>query len=83
MKNKNLLYGIVVVIIIGLIGVVYFSPNKSSDDTQIPETTMAQPGEHCGGNIMNALSCTAGYHCAAEPGSHLPFGDVGGICVQD
>lgn len=41
------------------------------------------PGEHCGGNIQNAPSCGSGYHCAPSPGSHLPFGDVGGICVAD
>ena len=40
-------------------------------------------GEHCGGNMRTASVCTAGYHCAPTPGSHLPFGDVGGTCVAD
>ncbi len=40
-------------------------------------------GEHCGGNLTTAALCATGLHCAAEPGSHLPFGDVGGICVKD
>ncbi len=39
--------------------------------------------QRCGGNMMNAPTCATGYHCAPEPGSHLPFGDVGGICVRD
>ena len=40
-------------------------------------------GARCGGNMRNAPACGIGYHCAPEPGSHLPFGDVGGICVSD
>jgi hypothetical protein len=40
-------------------------------------------GEHCGGNMMNAPECDARSHCAPVPGSHLPFGDVGGICVTN
>lgn len=43
----------------------------------------AAPGGRCGGNMMNAPVCGAGYHCAPVPGSHLPFGDVGGTCVVD
>ncbi len=41
----------------------------------------AGPGERCGGNMTTARMCETGYHCAPEPGSHLPFGDVGGTCV--
>jgi len=44
---------------------------------------IALPGGHCGGNMTTAPSCSAGYHCAPVPGSHLPFGDVGGTCVKD
>jgi len=40
-------------------------------------------GERCGGNMLNAPLCAYGYHCAPEPGSRLPFGDVGGICVAN
>ena len=40
-------------------------------------------GGHCGGNMLDAARCVAGYHCAPDPKSHLPFGDVGGICVAN
>ncbi len=40
-------------------------------------------GEHCGGNMTTAPVCAEGYHCAPTPGSHLPFGDVGGTCVAN
>ncbi len=40
-------------------------------------------GERCGGNMTTAPVCIAGYHCAPVPGSHLPFGDVGGTCVAN
>ena len=43
----------------------------------------AGPGERCGGNMTTAPVCVPGYHCAPAPGSHLPFGDVGGTCVAD
>ena len=45
--------------------------------------TGAKAGEHCGGNMATAKTCVAGYHCAPDPDSHLPFGDVGGTCVVD
>ena len=44
---------------------------------------LAGAGEHCGGNMTTAASCAAGLHCAPTPGSHLPFGDVGGTCVAN
>lgn len=40
-------------------------------------------GERCGGNMTTAPSCSVGLHCAPTPGSHLPFGDVGGTCVKN
>jgi hypothetical protein len=49
----------------------------------MPSVSVAGPGEHCGGNIATALVCDVNYHCAPEPGSTLPFGDVGGICIAD
>lgn len=50
----------------------------------LPVTVVgAGAGEHCGGNMRTALQCVAGYHCAPTPGSHLPFGDVGGTCIAD
>ncbi|MES2225917.1 MAG: hypothetical protein V4480_03880 [Patescibacteria group bacterium] len=55
--------------------------------TTTPATTTtpvrASAGEHCGGNMATAKQCVAGFHCAPEPGSHLPFGDVGGICIAN
>ena len=50
-------------------------------DTLATSTPFAGAGERCGGNMMTAPTCMIGYHCVPEPGSHLPFGDVGGICV--
>ena len=58
----------------------YFSYNGSALRETAPT---AGPGEHCGGNMMNAPICGAGYHCAPSAGSHLPFGDVGGTCVAN
>ena len=40
-------------------------------------------GERCGGNMTNAPVCMKGYHCAPNPYSKMPFGDVGGTCVAD
>jgi hypothetical protein len=47
------------------------------------KNTLIKNPEHCGGNILNAPKCASGFHCAPVPGSHLPFGDVGGTCVPD
>jgi hypothetical protein len=44
---------------------------------------LAAAGEHCGGNMATAKQCIAGYRCAPDPASHLPFGDVGGSCVKN
>jgi hypothetical protein len=51
--------------------------------TTTTTSTATSELKHCGGNMMNAPTCDAGYHCASAPGSHLPFGDVGGICMID
>ena len=40
-------------------------------------------GERCGGNMLNAPVCITGARCAPSAGSHLPFGDVGGVCVAN
>ncbi|MFA6158337.1 MAG: hypothetical protein WC763_01800 [Candidatus Paceibacterota bacterium] len=40
-------------------------------------------GEACGGNKKDAMKCAAGYRCEPAPGARLPFGDVGGICMDD
>lgn len=39
----------------------------------------ACPGEHCGGNIKNAVSCLHGYHCQLSTSNP----DTGGTCVKD
>jgi len=57
--------------------------NPSPEPTVTSTSATAGEGEHCGGNMSTALSCSAGLHCAPTPGSHLPFGDVGGICVKN
>jgi hypothetical protein len=44
---------------------------------------VAGAGERCGGNMTTASVCATGLHCAPTPGSHLPFGDVGGTCVHN
>ncbi len=51
--------------------------------TMEPSDTASAAGRHCGGNIANPPTCPSGYHCAPDPNSHLPFGDVGGICVAN
>ncbi|MDD4989295.1 MAG: hypothetical protein PHV42_02615 [Candidatus Pacebacteria bacterium] len=49
----------------------------------VPGPKVSALGERCGGNMQNPPVCATGLHCAPEPGSHLPFGDVGGICVKN
>jgi hypothetical protein len=44
---------------------------------------IAKLGERCGGNMTNSPICGDGLHCAPTKGSHLPFGDVGGVCVAN
>jgi hypothetical protein len=56
---------------------------KVQGTTLVEAPRVAGAGERCGGNMTSAPVCAAGYHCAPAPGSHLPFGDVGGICVAD
>ena len=57
------------------------STTPSQPTSTTPAPSVALPGQHCGGNTMNAPTCSAGYYCAPTPGSHLPFGDVGGTCA--
>jgi hypothetical protein len=54
-----------------------------ANDTLQPANAIVGAGEHCGGNMTTAPTCATGYHCAPTPGSHLPFGDVGGICMAN
>ena len=58
----------------------YFLVNGVTLEAASP---VAGAGEHCGGNMTTAATCATGYHCAPTPGSHLPFGDVGGTCVAN
>lgn len=81
MKNKKIIYTIIILlcVIFGVWGFV----SSSKQNVKVPQQIFALPGQHCGGNMTTAASCTVGYHCAPTPGSHLPFGDVGGTCVKD
>ncbi len=54
------------------------------DGTTLKESPrVVGEGERCGGNMAIAPVCKDGYHCAPVPGSQLPFGDVGGVCVKN
>ncbi len=44
---------------------------------------IAGVGERCGGNMQNAPVCITGARCVPSEGSHLPFGDVGGVCAAN
>ena len=55
--------------------------NPTGTTTTTQSAPVVGPGEHCGGNMLNAPVCGPGYTCTPEAGSHLPFGDVGGICT--
>jgi predicted lipoprotein with Yx(FWY)xxD motif len=86
--KKLILWIVVVLIVIG--GGAYFLLHiNSAKYTPEPVVTtdntpkVVAEGEHCGGNMANAPTCSTGLHCAPEPGTNLPFGDVGGICVKD
>ena len=63
------------------VGVSKYLTVNGSALTEIPPTVGG--GAHCGGNMINAPVCVTGYHCVLEPGSHLPLGDVGGVCVPN
>lgn len=39
----------------------------------------ACPGQHCGGNIANAPTCSTGYHCQVN----IQLPDVGGTCIAN
>ncbi len=62
--------------ILSQISQIYFGGNVKA----APGVTA---GGRCGGNTLHPPTCSAGYHCAPAPGSNLPFGDVGGICVAN
>ncbi|HTY40142.1 MAG TPA: hypothetical protein VMC43_03590 [Candidatus Paceibacterota bacterium] len=63
------------------IGVSAYITLKGSALEIVPPTVGL--GARCGGNMAYAPVCMDGFHCAPIPGSHLPFGDVGGVCVKD
>jgi hypothetical protein len=56
---------------------------KLQGGTLVEAVPVVGGGQHCGGNMTTAPVCGTGYHCAPTPGSHLPFGDVGGTCVAN
>ncbi|MBY0376674.1 hypothetical protein K2P96_01745 [Patescibacteria group bacterium] len=90
MKNKNLglLISIIFVIFLGwlLVHDSKVTNAPAPTDQTMPagqNTVVVGIGERCGGNMMNAPVCDDTAHCAPVPGSNLPFGDVGGICVSN
>ena len=70
-----------------IVGGLYYWNNSAPAPAPVVETpkvpAVVAEGEMCGGNMMNAPVCAAGLHCAPAPGSNLPMGDVGGLCVKD
>lgn len=98
MKNEKIMY-LVLGLVLGIALTLGYSGMRGSNEAteqqsrNVEDTngtpsgsvsgTFALPGEHCGGNMSTALTCSTGYHCAPTPGSKLPFGDVGGTCVKD
>ncbi|MBU6500999.1 MAG: hypothetical protein KGJ89_02635 [Patescibacteria group bacterium] len=77
-KKIQIVISVAVVVFIG--GYMIFV-NKNANTNTFAH--VAGEGERCGGNMTTAPVCASGFHCAPEPGSHLPFGDVGGTCVKD
>lgn len=63
-----------------LAGCQQSAPTPPADNNNPP---LVGAGEHCGGNMMNAPECMAGFHCQASAGSNAAFGDVGGTCVAN
>ena len=85
-KTMWIVIGVVVLALLIGVGIWHYSAMQNSGAYQQPGTTsstnpVAGPGEHCGGNMTTAPTCGQGYQCEPVPGSHLPFGDVGGICT--
>lgn len=88
-SNTKITY-LLIGIVIGVLGTyAVYALNSREISNPSPEPTvsstpaMVGEGEHCGGNVATALLCSAGLHCAPTPGSHLPLGDVGGVCVKN
>ena len=66
MKNEKIAY-LVIGIIIGIIAIqllLNFRKKDIDNENQSPIVTTAGPGEHCGGNMTTALSCSL--HAPAE-----------------
>lgn len=76
---KKLIWFLVIVLII--LGIYYYWHNNIR--TQNINLQNSGLGERCGGNMSNAPVCAKGYHCAPNPHSTLPFGDVGGTCAAN
>ena len=76
---------LVIIVIAGAAWVFWPHAAVAPEGTPAPSTSspVVGQGERCGGNTANAPQCATGSHCAPDPNSHLPFGDVGGYCVSD
>lgn len=87
--SKKSLIAVIAVIIIAATTWIFSASHQEavvpvdSNPGMPAASTTAAAGEHCGGNMTTARSCVAGYHCAPNPQSHLPFGDVGGLCISN
>jgi hypothetical protein len=80
-KMKKIVGVTVFVLVIIVLGIWYAKIVRQS--LRMETRRVVPVGESCGGNMLTARVCFAGYHCAPVPGSNLPFGDVGGTCVPD
>jgi hypothetical protein len=92
---RKSIWVLIIVVVAGAIGILAWqnatnTPAPTDASAPAPAVLAASstaqvvgPGERCGGNMLNPPTCTAGYHCAPDPNSHLPFGDVGGTCAPD
>jgi hypothetical protein len=71
MRTSGWIGLVVIIIIIG--GAVWYFTSA------MPAPAGGMAGAHCGGNIRNAPTCAAGYHCQLD--TSRP--DTGGTCVAD
>ena len=85
--NTSTYVGAIIALIIVIGGGFYLFSTPAPTPVPVVETpqgpVVVAEGEHCGGNMMNAPVCGTGFHCAKNPASNVPMGDVGGLCVKD
>lgn len=79
-KSSSIILLVILALIIA--GAWYYFNYKNPGLAPTSGAAVAGPGGRCGGNMTTAPVCGPGYQCTPDPNSHLPFGDVGGMCVQ-